>query len=86
MLLLQLLQLLLLLLLLMHEGNGYITGGSCCLQWGMDQRGPDNGPWPRGHSATSPNDSTTSCSSSNSILHGRHAVMFNNLLHQYAVS
>lgn len=88
MLLLQLLELLLLLLLLMHEGKGYITGGSCSLQGGMNQRGPDDRAWPRGHRATSSHDAASSCSGSSrdGILHGRHAVVLDDLLHQHAIT
>lgn len=81
-LLLQLLQLLLLLLLLVHEGNGYITCCSRSLQGSMDQRRPDDGAWPRRHRATSSSGS----SGRDGILHGWHAVVFNNLLHQHAVT
>lgn len=80
MLLLKLLKLLL--LLLVHEGDCYIAGGSSSsLQGGVDKRRPDDRAWPRRHCATS------SCSSSrDGILHGRHAVVFDNLLHQHAVT
>lgn len=87
MLLLQLLELLLLLLLLVHEGNGYITGGCRSLQRGVNQRRPDNRAWPRRHGAASSHDSAPSCSgSSDGILHGRHTVVFDNLLYQHAVT
>ena len=87
MLLLQLLELLLLLLLLVHEGNGYITGGSSSLQGSVDQRRPDDWAWPWRHRTTSSHDSASSCGScSNGILHGWHAVVFDNLLHQHAVT
>lgn len=87
MLLLHLLKLLLLLLLLVHEGDGYITGGSCSLQGSMDQWRPDDRAWPRRHCATSSHDAASSCRGcSNGILHGRHAVVFDNLLYQHAIT
>ena len=88
MLLLQLLELLLLLLLLLvHEGNGYITGGSCCLEGGVNQWCPDDWAWPRRNCATSSHDAASSCSCGRKrILHGWHAVMFDNLLYQHTVT
>lgn len=83
--LLQLLKLLL--LLLVHEGDGHITGGCGRLQRGVDQWGPDDGAWPGGHRAAAPHDSTSSCCCcSDGLLHGRHAVVFDNLLDQHAVT
>lgn len=87
MLLLQLLELMLLLLLLVHQGYGYITGGSCSLQGRMNQRGPDDRTWAGRHRAASSRDPTPTCSGGcYGILHGRHTVMFDNLLHQDAVA
>ncbi|TNN80994.1 hypothetical protein EYF80_008650 [Liparis tanakae] len=78
---------LLLLLLLVHEGDGDVAGGSGSLQRGVDQRTPDDRAWPRRHRATSTDDSAPSRrgSSRDGVLHGQHAVVFDDLLHQHAV-
>lgn len=86
--LLQLLKLLLLLLLLVHQGYGYITGGSCSLKGGVNQRRPDDRTWPGRHRAASSRDPAPTCGGGgcDGVLHGRHTVVFDNLLHQDAVT
>lgn len=87
MLLLQLLQLMLLLLLLVHQGYGYVTGSGRSLQGSVDQRGPDDRPRPRRHCPASSRDPAPACSGGcDGVLHGRHAVVFDDLLHQDAVA
>lgn len=78
---------LLLLLLLVHEGDGHVSRSGRRLERSVDQWSPDQWVGHRGDRTTSSRGPSPSCSgSSDGLLHGWHAVVFNDLLNQHAVT